>query len=872
MFVPALLLSLQAKPALLFYERIYIPYRVEQASLENQLRDLPDRRLVRQRDGWVLLLPAGPKIGSYLHQAQRDFPAAKAMLPELKTGTILDASLEALQATRAAFDRSLSEFERLPPDLKIPRRLGQEDGMDYLDDYLEWYEARAFPNSIINWSVYPAGRRHQDGMLGFKVKGKEWEFIGPRNFKTNGIKGAGNNNVNGRVVGIAVRPGDEDTVFVASSHGGIWKTTNGGTSWNPLSFNWETEMTNCVAINPNKPNQVFVGTGDFDEGRGNGEGVYVSENNGLSWTRRGSSAFGNNKVRDIVFVPEQPSVAIAASGRNGGGNFLQRSDNDGVNWSDVGPAVAHWCDLSVSISSAAGRYIWAAGYQGDSPVLYRSSDEGLTWVPISINIQAPVSAFCVAASKVSRNKVYIYAPDQGRVDMSTNGGGSWSNISGNLLDEAGVNYGQNAFNFGLETALYEDVAGDRDAVFVANVDLLYTSDDGNWESKGKAYQGSSDIHVDHHRIANDPNDPERIWFGGDGGAYLALHVTGGINTFSIAGRSNLLGTGLVNRVSAHPTNPDWVISGAQDNGNPGSTGGLFDWEMLYGGDGGHTAIDQKNGSRQFIMPPNVLAPNGIGHLIYTKDSWATRLDSPAVNILGDKKRSNPHLVIDPSDSNRVYFATDYLYRFNVADLNWFEKMGGQMLSVEGHVRALAVAPNSPNVIYTVSNKGEVWMTENGGASWKAIHTGNPSLPVTGLEHIVVNPKNAADVLVCSASTTQQNLWRCSNTRAIQRSWVDVSGSGTYGLPSSIPINRIARHPVASNTCWVVATDLGVFITYNGGGKWADITRPKGLPRVEATDIIMQPGTNYMYASTYGRGIWRMTIPPATDPVDDFIGR
>ncbi|MCA1595992.1 MAG: hypothetical protein LC772_06170 [Chloroflexi bacterium] len=184
---------------------------------------------------------------------------------------------------------------------------------------------------------------------------------------------------------------------------------------------------------------------------------------------------------------------------------------------------------------------------------------------------------------------------------------------------------------------------------------------------------------------------------------------------------------------------------------------------------------------------------------------------------------------------------------------------------------IAVAPSDSRRIYTGSNQGELWMTTDGGATWAPIHTGASSLPNRCITSIVVDPHNADSILVGVSGTGTGHLWRCADTTASERTWNDLSGSGGSALPD-IPLDSIAVIPGSADGAAgsggqtgrviYVGTDVGVFRSSDDGQTWSNATGPLGLPNVPINDLQYVPGTGYLNAVTFGRGLWRLKIEPA----------
>jgi hypothetical protein len=221
----------------------------------------------------------------------------------------------------------------------------------------------------------------------------------------------------------------------------------------------------------------------------------------------------------------------------------------------------------------------------------------------------------------------------------------------------------------------------------------------------------------------------------------------------------------------------------------------------------------------------------------------------------------------------MYLATNYLYRWtdtggsNNNQGTWEAHVGNQQLSTNSVVYALAIAQSDSKRIYSGSGAGEIWMsTATGSAgSWKRIDSG---LPTAGISAIAVSSTNADDVIVAFWTPDDDSIghvWRCRNASSANPSWVNVTGAGG---PRALPpgrVNTVARDVFDPENVWLVGTDAGVFFTDDAGVAWYNATRPFGLPNVPVFSLKQSFVTGYLYAGTYGRGLWRARLLPLNVP-------
>jgi len=784
------------------------------------------------------------------------------------------SSSSAMRRTLAAWKAAWKEYYALVPATagsppyhqkkKIPK-------LGYYESYLEWYDARAYPDDEINWAIYARGRSAQDDLLAppGSIKTK-WVYLGPTNLDTPFNNGMGLPPVNGRVNAMAYDPQDPDTIFAASACGGVWKTTTGGTSWFPFADDWEELYTSSIAVDPQDPDTLYVGTGDFPGYRGTGIGLMKSTDGGYTWQDLGGALLENIRISDVVIDPVDSRRVTISSGRPpaGAGTRIYQTTDGGTTWDTVLLVSADWCDLSIGQPRAIGpeRY-YVAGVVTDSdnnPVsneLRRSDDRGETWSALPLPSIAPQRALGVDASQLDPETVYLYAPSDREVYRSTNAGQTWTNITGNL-NQDNINWYQDFYSFRISCGIAYAGDGDPfDEIWIANNDVMRGTAGGAWEILGgPAYSDDGLLHVDTHGFAQHPTDINETLVCNDGGVYRH----DGTDFHYLSGR---LGCMLPNRLDVHPTSLNFLLGGTQDNGTSLCTGNLSQWYTIVPGDTGHVAVNQTFPQLQYAAPASQLGrdDNDDVYIWRTDDFWDVGSGSQlTTNVGSDLMRHGTPIAIDPVNTNRLYFASNYLYRYDEITQQWSQQLGNQKLSTAKYVFTMAIAPSDGNRIYTGSTDREIWMTTNAGASWTRIDDlVTPNYTVAAFS---VDPNNPSRILVGYSSSSQSydKLWECPNTLANPRIWQTPVGVNIGEMLPNVPINAIARHLGEGQTHWYVGTDIGVFGTVNAGNKWFDMTRPLGLPRVEVTDLKVNK-LKYLYASTYGRGFWRIKALPHTAP-------
>jgi photosystem II stability/assembly factor-like uncharacterized protein len=746
---------------------------------------------------------------------------------------------------------STSRHTETPPAPKV----------DYKESYEEWLAERAYPNKTVDWGAWPVASAHRDSMRPVPIPhhagSSIWTYVGPTNlpppYRT--YYGVGTNI--GRVNDVAFDPLKPNVLYIASAGGGVWRSTDTGQNWTPLSNNWPSQATSSVAVHPKRGELVFVGTGDFDGGYPYSFGLMRSIDGGDNWTNIGASQFANLTIRRIMFDPDVPGRMMLTTGKGPAyWGYLYRSDDMGLTWTVALNQFAAWSDVEVGAKKPNGdRWYFASGLDYGGQV-WRSPDRGMNWTkltpPLGAGFQGSLE---IAASKVDPDTVYLLVGSQRQVFKSTDAGNNWTDVTAGFPNgNNNYNWSQNSYDFYIETSFRLSGAQAIDVVYVGLIDVVQSPNGGStWQSLGLTYTSGALTHNDQHALKAHPYDPDRVFLGNDGGAYL-LNYNSVANTWSFDTSINRrLGITQFYKGDFHPTDINRMIAGTQDNATPASTGDLQNWRNVGGGDGGFAAIRPD-------IPNTQYATSQYLGVYRTTNNWSSS-GGISPNIGADRVAFIAPIVLSPTNPDYLYAGTNYLWRYSQSANAWTARLGGQELAVSGTVRSIAVAPSDGNTIYTGSNNGEVWMTRNDGTTWTRINTGSPGLPNRFIRYIQVHPSNPTKVFVAVSGTGTDHVWRCDNTEAVTRVWTSIDGSGVTGLPD-IPVQSIALVPTAPDTEMFAGTDVGVFQTTDGGATWLNATEPLGLPNVQVNDLKIVLGTDSLYAVTWGRGIWRLDLSGA----------
>lgn len=751
-----------------------------------------------------------------------------------------------------------------------------EHEWNYSEAQLYWLKQRAYPNDTIDWRAYTAAfvaklKMSALALLlppGLAAEPPRWENIGPRNLPVPYRRFYGQGVTSGRVNAVAYSLVNSQVMFLGSAGGGLWKTTDGGQSWLPRADSWDNTKISSVAVSSDG-NTVYVGTGDFDGGRSAyGFGIKKSTNGGDNWTGMLKTELKGYSVHRIVIDPNDPSIVLVTAGNNpfNAAGKLFRTDNGGTSWSELNLAAADWSDATCGARTPAGEGVCYVVGNSSGGQVWRSPDRGLHWTKLAVPLTAGYQYLAVAASPRDPKVVYLLSGTDGRLLKSTTAGDSWEKITGDL--PGGYNLSQINYDLALACSTRSDTKGD--VIYVGLIDVVASFDGGTtWESVGHTYQEDAYTHNDQHAIAVNPNDPNELLVGNDGGIYkLQVDPTTHHASFDTTLNAKLTITQFY-RAAFHPTDASALLGGAQDNATPLLMGDRENWKNVGGGDGGFAAINPKKPQIQYATSQNLA-------LLRTGDNWAS-----SENVSGawasEVRGFVAPIALDPNDPDLLYAGTNYLWRRDDTKTGqeaWnFDSphLGDQMLAADDGKDTLtyiAIAAGDSNRIYTGSQEGQLWMSKDKGQTWSRIDSGLPKYWITS---IAVNPSNPNSILVGLSGTASKNgaphpghVWICDDTRASPSKWRLITG-GIAGVLPNIPVNAIALDPSNPNAIFYAGTDIGFFASKDGGKTWQDASTNLGLPNVQVNDIQYVSGTGYLMAATFGRGIWRIKLPIELKP-------
>ncbi|HLN58012.1 MAG TPA: glycosyl hydrolase [Thermoanaerobaculia bacterium] len=692
------------------------------------------------------------------------------------------------------------------------------------------------------------------------------------------------------VAGVRHRP---LTFYFGGTGGGVWKTTDGGSNWQSVSDKtFKTGSVGAIAVSESDPNVVYVGMGESHV-RGNvshGDGVYKSTDGGHTWKNVGLR--DTRQIARVRIDPADPDlVYVAALGHIWGANAERgvfRSRDGGRTWSKVLSIDEKTGASDLAMDPTNPRILYAGFWQvvrrpwelvsgGPGSSLWRSTDGGDTWKKLSLpdNEGLPEGIWGkvgVAASAAKPGRVYAFIEaGRGGLFVSEDYGEKWKHVN----DEHKIR--ERAWYY---SWVYADPEN-ADTVYLPNV-YMHKSTDG-----GKSFSNLKVPHGDNHDLWIDPDDPDRMILGNDGGATITFN---GGQTWST---QNNQPTAQFYRVITDNQFPYWVYGSQQDNSNVAIPSGVAgsegidatDWHPVGGGESGWMAPDPTD--------PQIVYAGEYGGQITRYDhrtrqarqimAWPQLADGHATKDLKYRFQWNAPILISPNDPRALYHASQKLLRSRDGGETWEEispdltrndpakqgKSGGPItidvtgVEVYDTIFALAESKFEPGVIWAGTDDGLVHVTRDNGKTWQNV------TPAAMPEWIQVN---AIDLSAHQKGTAYVAATRYKfddfhpylyKTTDYGKSWARID----RGIPEDA-FTRVVREDPGRRGLLFAGTETGLYVSTDDGASWKPFQR--NLPAVPITDLTFKDGD--LVVATQGRSFWILDdLTPLRNWSDSMAG-
>jgi photosystem II stability/assembly factor-like uncharacterized protein len=743
-----------------------------------------------------------------------------------------------------------------PSTTEIESRPGLEEDTEGRSDWFTFQ--RTYPSNSIppdaRLKAWEARPRYQlDSIVGPQAA-QRWHAIGPSPTVSAWLPFWGL--TSGRVNAVAVSPANSSLVLIGSSTGGIWRSTDGGDSFVPVSDDQVDLAVGSLAFSKSNPSIAYAGMGDTKVGY-LGSGVLKSTDEGRTWSRVSNNSLPSpGTIAKLEIDPANPDrVYVAQYSRVAGSKITSSgvyvSTDGGINWSRV----LDGAPRDVVIDPGDSRIVYAGlsriDKDADPPFgLYRSTDSGGTWANLFTAAQYDLTRrrdFRVAVSPANARRIYAYFGGfvgsnlDARLRVSTDAGATWADRSLSSVDTG---------NWGYNTYLAADPR-DELTLYIGSRDVFRSTDGGeswtnltrNFYDSGVGWQyapGGSATHTDQHALAFSPANPNEFYAGNDGGV---SKTTDNGATFSSLNATLTL-TQFIG-ISLHPANPAISYGGTQDNGTQQRSADSK-WYEVLSGDGGHAVINPLDPSVVFMT----YVRGDIFRVVNDGQTFDLQIGS---NATFGEFFQNPRIAFYPPFVGNgvdatLYFGTWRLFISTNLGNSWFAPSGfldltkGITEAGQDVLSAIAVAHPNTNLIYTGSAQGRAMRSTNGGQSWADVTGGLPDRSITS---IAVDPSNPPVAYLTVSGFNTGHVFRTNNMGA---TWTDVSGS----LPD-VPASALLVDPTDSNTIYL-GTDIGVFRSTTRGNDWRSFNR--GMPPVVVHEFAAN-ASGVIQVATYGRGAYEL---------------
>ena len=695
----------------------------------------------------------------------------------------------------------------------------------------------------------------------------EWRAIGPAN-------------MGGRVTDIDGIPGDPSIFYVSGADGGVFKTTNGGVTFDALFTKQRAYSVGALTVAPSDHNVLWLGSGEGDPRNsvGYGNGVYRSIDAGETWEHLGLD--DTERIKRIVVHPNDPDVAcVCALGHEWGPNEERgvfKTTDGGKTWKkvlyineDTGCS-----DLAIDLSNPRIMYAgmwtfrrkpWRFDGGDKETAVYRSKDGGETWEKIMNGLpKKPMARIGIAVAQSQPNTVYMvteYPNASGTLFRSDNRGNSWRLVN----KDPNINF---------RPFYYSDIRVDPN-----NPDVVYSLSGGLYKSTdgGKNFDRiAPDVHGDHQSLWIDPMNSKRVLSGSDGGFQISYDAG---KTFDII---NTVELSQFYQLDIDMQQPYNVYGGLQDNGCwTGPSNSLYSkgilkrhWKRLSYGDG-YYAVPVPGSEHEVYtnlqggVPFHVNSKTGVVRNIHP---YPKIIGSAGDAIEDHKYRFNwdSPIHISPHDPNTVYFGGNVIFKSTDRGHSWEEispdlttndkskqrTSGGVVYqdntAAEFHCSALSIAesPVQAGVIWVGTDDGNLQLTKDGGQNWSKLNANVTGMPkFAWISKIHASEHDAGTAFITVDQHRMDDFTpHAYMTSDYGKTWKKI----VKGLPIDDYIKVVRQDPHDPNVLYC-GMEHGVYISWDKGGNWTRINN--NLPPVSVRDLRIHPREGDIIVGTHGRGVW-----------------
>lgn len=719
----------------------------------------------------------------------------------------------------------------------------------------------------------------KEEMAAFKT-GQAWSPVGP--FEMPGTYSSAPSYGMGRINCITFHPTDPNTYWIGVAQGGVWKTTDGGDSYMPLTDDLPILRISDIAVNPVNPEEIYISVCDYayigvalntDQRKRHthyGLGVYKTTNGGETWEPTGLSfsqtSLDVTLIRRVLFSPDNPDVLLAA-----GVSGIFKSTDRGASWNQIRNELI-W-DIEQDLTDknviyASPGFVQTLG-QGQAGLL-KSADFGETWTTLDPGFPGNQSVSRVEIGLTSEDPDYIYL-----VAANNAGGlfGIYRSVDGGATFET-QRLGSNSFNILAWSTSGQGNGGqgwydlailvdpkNKERVFVGGINMWGSEDGGlTWSpcSYWVMYNGFT-LHADHHQYHYNPLE-QKYYACHDGGVARTSEIILGSanNNYNWPTvweeRSNGMAITAFYRLGLSEMFPGYVIAGAQDNSTFYNRNGS--WVNIIGGDGMEALIHPDN-------PNTIFGSSQYGN-------WSRSTDG-GKSFQGIRPTNNEDggwttpMVMDPNNPEILYAGYGNVWKSTNLGSSWTKISNFPVIQGYGKpaiISALTVAPSDPNYIYVAKrihhkydSPSTLWRTSD-GMRWQNVTEGLPDHLY--FSYLAVDDDNPQSIWVsCSGFDEGHKVYYSPDAG---ETWENRS----FDLPN-IPVNTIVHQAGSDQNLVYIGTDAGVYYTSDERSGWSLFSTD--LPNVIVSELEIHYPTKKLYAATFGRGIWMADLASGSSSAD-----
>jgi len=678
----------------------------------------------------------------------------------------------------------------------------------------------------------------------------------------------------GRIADIAVNPKDHKEYFVGTASGGLWKTTNNGTTFTPVFDHEKVYSIGALAIDPENPFVIWAGTGENNSQRNlaYGNGVYKSTNGGKTWKNMGLKK--SLHIGKIMIDPRNTNVVyVCAQGPvwgPGGERGLYKTTDGGKTWKVMLSVSENTGITDMEMDPRNPDILYAAAHQrrrrvytkidgGPESALYKSEDAGKSWRKLTHGLPGgDVGRIGLTISPVNPDVLYA------TIELPNNKGGFYRS------NDRGESWQKQSSYIATSPQYYQEIYAD-----LTDVNRIYAMDTRAMVSVdgGKTWKplGEKNKHVDNHALWIDPSDPVHLIEGCDGGIYESwdrgatwifrnnlpitqfyhVRVDDAEPFYNLYGgaQDNGCWTGPSRTLHTYTVNADWIPTNGGDGyvsmAEPGNPDILYA-ESQYGG---MVRYDRKSGQRLFIQPqpekdeayrwnwntPFLISPHN-----------KTTLYCAANKVFKSTDRGNSWKEISPDLTRRID-----VNKLPVMNRIWGPDAIAKSVSTSpfGNIFSLAESPLQPGLIYAGTDDGLIQVTEDDGQHWtKYDHF--PGVPDTTFVTYLLPSIHDINTVFAAFDGRKNNDFKPYLLKSTDKgkTWISISSD----LPENGTVYVIQEDHV-NPALLFAGTEFGVFFTNDAGKHWIQLR--SGIPTIAMKDMTLQRRENDLVISTFGRGFY-----------------